>query len=129
MDRASAQSCTVLGPLFRKMQRLYKRSDAMHELLLHLMFERFGRQNESAWWPYLRVLPAAPPAARKVSDNTSSSDSPPQTHAAVAGGMGWGDRLDVTTAPLLDACAVARLGALSPGTSCVLTSWTSESDF
>ena len=100
MDRASAQSCDVLGPLFRKMQRLYKRSDAMHELLLHLMHERFGRAERSEWWPYLRLLPAAPPV---------------RTRSA-----GWGREFDEQALPFFDTCASARLGTVSPGTRRIL---------
>ncbi|EQC25525.1 hypothetical protein SDRG_16608 [Saprolegnia diclina VS20] len=58
MDVASAMRCTVLGPVFRSLYSSTGSRDPMHELLLHVMHERYVLGDASAWFPYLDLLPA-----------------------------------------------------------------------
>ena len=60
MDSASAHRCDVLGPMFEKLKRKHPRGDKFHELLIHLVYERFVRNTDSFWWPYLNVIPSLP---------------------------------------------------------------------
>ncbi|KDO32531.1 hypothetical protein SPRG_03006 [Saprolegnia parasitica CBS 223.65] len=58
LDVASAMRCDVLGPVFRSLYSSTGSRDPMHELLLHLMHERYVLGDTSAWFPYLDLLPA-----------------------------------------------------------------------
>ncbi|KAG9397993.1 hypothetical protein AC1031_016409 [Aphanomyces cochlioides] len=57
MDSASARRCPILGPLYVSLQASTGNRDAFHELLLHLMYEKFVRGETSFWAPYLALLP------------------------------------------------------------------------
>lgn len=57
LNRASAKKCDVLGPVFEQLAKKFPRGDAFHELLFHLVYERFVRGARSNWAPYLDVLP------------------------------------------------------------------------
>jgi hypothetical protein len=80
MSRDSAAACPALGRVFRELSAKYTRGDAFHELLLHLMYERFvagnvracaarrgergrpiggARVQASFWAPYIALLPSA----------------------------------------------------------------------
>jgi protein-histidine N-methyltransferase len=58
MDSDSAHRCDVLGPMFESLKKKHPRGDKFHELLIHLIYERFVRNTDSFWWPYLNVIPA-----------------------------------------------------------------------
>ena len=60
MDSASARRCDKLGPMFEELLQKHPRGDAFHELLIHLIYERFVRGESSFWWPYLNVIPSLP---------------------------------------------------------------------
>ena len=58
MDSDSAQRCDALGPMFDDLKKKHPRGDKFHELLIHLIYERFVRNTDSFWWPYLNVIPS-----------------------------------------------------------------------
>eukprot|EP00945_MAST-04E_sp_MAST-4E-sp1_P002179 g2179.t1 len=60
MDSSSARQCDHLGPMFSELLAKHPRGDAFHELLIHLVYERFVRKEKSFWWPYLNVIPSLP---------------------------------------------------------------------
>mgnify|MGYP006076518873 FL=1 len=57
MDRESAARSPALIPVFATLAKKFKRGDPFHELLFHLIYERFVLREESFWWPYLSLLP------------------------------------------------------------------------
>ncbi|KAF0713411.1 Aste57867_4348 [Aphanomyces stellatus] len=63
MDAASAMRCPTLAPVFDSLFRSTGARDKMHELLLHLIYERFVRQGDSFYAPYLDLLPTADTSA------------------------------------------------------------------
>ena len=58
MNKDSGWRDNVLGPVYRKLAERHPRGDAFHELLFHLIYERFVRGRESKYWPYLNVIPS-----------------------------------------------------------------------
>jgi histone-lysine N-methyltransferase SETD3 len=57
MNRASAQKCPVIGGVIKQLNKKFPQGDAFHELLFHLVYERFVKKEESFWSPYLDVIP------------------------------------------------------------------------
>lgn len=57
MSRDTARTDDVLGPIFSELSLRFPRGDAFHELVLHLMYEAFVRGEQSAWAPYISLLP------------------------------------------------------------------------
>ena len=51
MSRQSAHEDDVMGPVLRDLAKKHPNGDAFHELLFHLMYERFARGPRSKWWP------------------------------------------------------------------------------
>lgn len=47
----------MLGPVYRTLGERHPQGDAFHELLFHLVYERFVRERDSKYWPYLNVIP------------------------------------------------------------------------
>jgi hypothetical protein len=61
MDDDSAFACPLLGPVLRELQLRFGGRDGHHEMLFHLLRERFGsgpQAGGSLWGPYLRSLPS-----------------------------------------------------------------------
>jgi histone-lysine N-methyltransferase SETD3 len=57
MNRASAKKCPVIGAVITQLNKKFPKGDAFHELLFHLVYERFVKKDESFWSPYLDVIP------------------------------------------------------------------------
>jgi histone-lysine N-methyltransferase SETD3 len=57
MDRESAVKCPMLGPAIKRLNEKFPKGDAFHELLFHLLVEKFVRKEESPWAPYMAVIP------------------------------------------------------------------------
>jgi hypothetical protein len=57
MNKDSGWRDDVLGPVYRKLAERHPQGDAFHELLFHLIYERFVRERDSKYWPYLNVIP------------------------------------------------------------------------
>jgi len=61
MDDDAAFACPLLGPVLRELQLRFGGRDGYHEMLFHLLRERFGsgpQAGGSLWGPYLRSLPS-----------------------------------------------------------------------
>jgi hypothetical protein len=61
MDDDAALACPLLGPVLRELQLRFGGRDGYHEMLFHLLRERFGSGQQaggSLWGPYLRSLPS-----------------------------------------------------------------------
>mmetsp|Transcript_6242 Transcript_6242/g.17456 ORF Transcript_6242/g.17456 Transcript_6242/m.17456 type:complete len:963 (-) Transcript_6242:85-2973(-) len=56
LDTAFAEDSGVRR-LLESLRERFGRGDAFHELLFHLVYERFVLEDESRWWPYLALLP------------------------------------------------------------------------
>lgn len=59
MDVETASKCDVLGPVFVELMEKFKQGDDYHQMLFHLMYEKFVRKETSQWAPYLDSLPSA----------------------------------------------------------------------
>jgi histone-lysine N-methyltransferase SETD3 len=57
LDRESATRCPKLGPAIKRLNEKFPNGDAFHELLFHLLVEKFVRKEESPWAPYMAVIP------------------------------------------------------------------------
>ena len=57
MDRSSAMRSAPLAPVYAALAKKFRRGDAFHELLIHLVYERFVLVEKSFWWPYLSLIP------------------------------------------------------------------------
>jgi hypothetical protein len=51
MSSSSAWKDDVVGPVLKELRVKHPRGDAFHELLFHLIYERFVRGRQSKWWP------------------------------------------------------------------------------
>ena len=52
-----------IGPLLNQLRRQFSNGDAFHELLFHLLYEKFtvpANGGTSFWKPYLDIIPTAP---------------------------------------------------------------------
>ena len=58
MSSTTAWNDDVVGPVLRELRVKHPRGDAFHELLFHLIYERFVRVRHSKWWPYLNLIPS-----------------------------------------------------------------------
>ena len=72
MDSHTASLDPDFGPLILALRETYKRKDDFHELLLYLLYERLVKNENSRFWPYLRLLPVPgetdPPTAWSLTD-------------------------------------------------------------
>lgn len=59
MSAESAALCPHLSVALADIREEYPRGDAFHELLFHLMYERFVLKDKSFYWPYLQTLPTS----------------------------------------------------------------------
>eukprot|EP00928_Gymnodinium_smaydae_P063965 TRINITY_DN47416_c0_g1_i1.p1 TRINITY_DN47416_c0_g1~~TRINITY_DN47416_c0_g1_i1.p1 ORF type:complete len:520 (+),score=128.99 TRINITY_DN47416_c0_g1_i1:566-2125(+) len=58
MSEKSAKASPHLKRVFKDLKKRFPRGDAFHELLVHLMYERFVLKTKSFFWPYLATLPS-----------------------------------------------------------------------
>ena len=58
MSRTTAWEDSKVGPVLRDLRKKHPNGDGFHELLFHLMYERFVRGLSSKWWPYLNLIPS-----------------------------------------------------------------------
>ena len=57
MDVETALADPDFGFLIITLRKTYNQKDDFHELLLYLLYERLMKQENSRFWPYLRLLP------------------------------------------------------------------------